>query len=443
MLALVEYSKTDRLQAGTFVRLDPSSGALRTRRFAVTVTAGPDQGTACMLEGTLIVGSSPDAGLRLNDTAVSRYHLELTLDAEGVRIRDLGSTNGTFCSTGEVKDLTLTAPDVDIFLGRSVLHLRALPQDDLAPKEYASNRFGQAVGQGAVMRKLFGALDRLKELDVTVLLRGETGTGKEVLARSLHSQSARREAPFVALHCGALSPELVESELFGHTRGAFTGALKARDGAFVTAHGGTLFLDEISSLPLELQPKLLRVLEDKRLTPLGSSQSTEVDVRVIASTHADLLNEVEAGTFRKDLYYRLAVVELQVPPLRERTEDIPLLIRQLLQELKGPSSSLTLEAFTAFVEYAWPGNVRELRNALERWCAGTPVHELLTASGSPATTKTFAPFKDAKAELLDNFTRQYLTDLMAECNDNVSEAARVAGVARAYLHELLAKYLNR
>jgi len=319
----------------------------------------------------------------------------------------------------------------------------------------AAPGFHNLVGGSARMREAYGLLEKAAGLDITVLLLGETGTGKELAARAVHYHSARRERRFVPVNCGALPGELVESELFGHVRGAFTGAAAARPGLFEEANGGTLFLDEVGELPLPAQVKLNRALQEKEIRRVGDTQPVKVDVRVIAATHRDLREEVRAGRFREDLFYRLHVFPVALPPLRERAEDVALLAVHFLEK-HARAARRTLEGFEPeglrrLAGYAWPGNVRELGNAVERAvavAAGPRIGpadlpaEVGAAAPGPADPATLArlPFKEAVAEARDRISRDYLVALLAEFGGNVTRAAERAGMERESLHRLLRKH---
>jgi two-component system, NtrC family, response regulator GlrR len=434
---------TERLQSpGALLRLDRASNTLKERSYRVTVTAGPDTGKTTPIEGRVVVGSHPDAGLTLSDTTVSRYHVELDARPDGVRVRDLESTNGTYLSGTRITEV-IVEDQATVTLGKTTLRV-GMVEDDLGlPAAQAS--FGNAIGAAPVMKQLFGILEKVSPSDSTVLLLGETGTGKEVLARAIHQRSKRQSRPFVVVDCGAVAPTLIESELFGHVRGSFTGATNDRNGAFLEADGGTIFLDEIGELPLELQPKLLRVLEAGTVRRVGEDKYRRVDVRVVAATHRDLDAEVDANRFRRDLYYRLAVVLVTVPPLRDRLDDIPMLTRAFVQSMGRGEFELPRGLLARFAAYHWPGNVRELRNLVERSLAGADVETLpheSTAARALASTETITdlPFKEAKERLVESFTREYLESLLVKCNGNISQAAREAGIARNYVHRLVAKY---
>jgi len=318
--------------------------------------------------------------------------------------------------------------------------------------------FAGAVGRSAAMQEAHRLIEQAARLDITVLLTGETGTGKELAARAVHLNSARRERPFVAVNCGALPTELVESELFGHGKGAFTGAAQAKTGLFEEAHGGTLFLDEVGELPLNAQVKLLRVLQDKEIRRVGETRPVQVDVRVVAATHRDLRATAAQGRFREDLFYRLNVFPVQLPPLRERKEDIPLLAAHLLDK-HGKAMGRTLEgiapeALRTLVGYPWPGNVRELENTIMRAVA-VATGLLITERDLPAEVRErqegvlpggaakHLPYRDALDLARDRFSREYLTALLRDFEGNVTRAAEHAGIERESLHRLLKRYSIR
>jgi DNA-binding NtrC family response regulator len=314
------------------------------------------------------------------------------------------------------------------------------------------------VGRSASMREIFGLIERIAPTDATVLIEGETGTGKDMIARALHTLSKRANAPFIVVDCGAVAGTLIESELFGHEKGSFTGAVAARQGAFELASGGTVFLDELGELSLDLQPKLLRVLEQRELRRVGGSKTLKVDLRVVAATRKDLRSEVEKGKFREDLYFRLNVVPITAPPLRERREDIPLLIQHFLTKLAPPGTpapNLGDTTRAALMAHDWPGNVRELRNVIERAIAlGTDPSALVAPLGdslrsapmaapSGGESSEFEPglsFRDTKEKWNEVFERRYLTWLLRRAEGNISKAARDADMDRKYLHKLIRKY---
>ena len=392
----------------------------------------------------VVVGADPAADVPLSDPAVSRRHCTIVPTEAGFEVADLGSKNGTF-----LDGIRLTAATVPVgaILRVGTTLLQLMPDEvalDIPPSDSAS--FGALYGDSPAMRQVFAILERASASSAAILFIGESGTGKELAARAVHEHSARRGGPFVVFDCGASTETLIESDLFGHRKGAFTGAVADRLGAFAQAHGGTLFLDEIGDLPLLLQPKLLRLLEAGEVTPLGAAKSERYDVRVVAATHRNLWDEVGRAAFRGDLYYRLAVVELHLPPLRQRPSDIPELVRRFLaaQGAAGEvSAGGNLDRLTG---YHWPGNVRELRNVIARAVAlsapGTPFEKmpvLLRASPSAPGDRVQAdrPFHEAKDELVGRFEREYLEDLMRRSSGRMAEAARRAGLERKYLYRLL------
>jgi len=361
-----------------------------------------------------------------------------------VRVRDLGSRNGVVAESIQITDATV-AGGVAIVLGHTTIRIDV---DDEHAEVAASDRkaFGSIVGASAPMRELFSQIEKIAASDATVLIEGETGTGKEGAAEAIHDASPRAAGPFVVVDCSAIPANLLESELFGHEAGAFTGANERRIGAFEQASGGTVFLDEIGELPAELQPKLLRVLESREIRRVGGRATIRCDLRIVSATHRDLRGAVNAGTFRADLYYRIAVVKLALPALRDRPDDIPLLVDHLLRKIGAPASRIavltTPEFIAALTAAPWPGNVRELRNHLEQ-CVVFGERRLPGAASIPhPTTHVDAslPYEVARRQAIDTFERAYITALLERAHDNVAAAAREAGVNRAYLHRLLRRH---
>ena len=439
----------DDLRTSTWIAQGPEGGpGLRIRRCRLTVVAGPDTGLARDFEANVIrVGARRGADLVLTDGKVSRTHFEIRLDPQGYRVRDLESTNGTFVSGLRITDVYVP-PGASIYVGDS--RLRFDPLDDSVEVALSkADRFGEMVGRSVVMRELFARLATVAPTDATVLVTGETGTGKELVAAALHEHSLRKDGPFVVLDCGAIPANLMESEAFGHERGAFTGATSAHAGAFERADGGTLFLDEIGELPLEMQPKLLRALERKEIRRVGGARMQQVNIRVVAATNRDLAVEVNKGRFREDLYYRLAVAHLAVPPLRERREDIPLLVEHILAGLPdGRERGPRPETIELMKRHEWPGNVRELRNVLERAVLfRQSVREpsvVVPARDVPGAASEVrmaidpgVPFKVAKQDLIDDFERRYVRALLDAHGGNISAAARAAGIDRMSIHKIL------
>jgi len=308
--------------------------------------------------------------------------------------------------------------------------------------------FDQLIGSGAAMRRVFETIQKVAETDLSVMIRGESGTGKELVAQALHSTSSRRARPFVAVNCAAINSELVESELFGHEKGAFTGADARRIGRFEAAHGGTIFLDEIGDMALETQAKVLRVLEERRFERVGSTQTIEVDVRVVSATHRDLEEASKANQFREDLYYRLKVIEIELPALRERVEDLAALsdrfLSQVADRLGREKKTIDAGALAILTRHRWPGNVRELRNVLERSAvltSGAVIGESdLQLDSVLGDVPTLAPdldlpFADAKRQTVESFEREYLSQALREHGGNVSRTANAIGMVRQSLQQ--------
>jgi two-component system, NtrC family, response regulator GlrR len=390
------------------------------------------------------IGSHPSNDLVIDDATVSRFHCELAIAGDRVRVKDLGSRNGTSAGGIALVEGSLSG-GTTLVLGHSQVRVEL---DDGQAEIVGSDResFGPLVGASAQMRELFGQLEKVAPSDATVLIEGETGTGKEGVAESIHDASPRAKEKFVVVDCSAIPANLLESELFGHEAGAFTGATDRRIGAFEEASKGTLFLDEIGELPPDLQPKLLRALEAREIRRVGGRSTIKCDLRIVAATNRDLRAEVNKGTFRADLYYRLAVVKLELPPLRERTGDFPLLVEHLLRRIGAPPAvlaKLTAPDFVGELAAApWPGNVRELRNHLEQ-CVVFDERRAPSVDAAPhpsATVDPNLPYEVARRQAIDAFERDYITALLAKTGDNVAQAAREAGVNRAYLHRLLRRH---
>jgi DNA-binding NtrC family response regulator len=394
-------------------------------------------------DGAIVVGAGKDADLIVEDAAVSRAHVELSLVPEGVAVRDLGSRNGTYYLGQKVEKIVLTLGS-RLRLGGAEIAIDPDLSSLAAPGEEASGYRG-LVGASPAMRRIFAALSRLEGSLVNVLVEGESGVGKELVARALHEGSRLAGGPLVVVNCGALGRELSQSELFGHKKGAFTGATEARRGAFEAAHGGTLFLDEIGELPLDVQPMLLRALEAGEVKPLGENEPRKVRVRVIAATNRDLLAEARAGRFREDLFYRLAVVKLTVPPLRDRPEDIAILAQRFAAD--AGLGELPREVVDRFQKHDFPGNARELRNAVQAYVAlgVLPEREPLPESDAleaalRAMIDPMRAYQEQKEAFVNRFARTYLEMLLERTGGNQSEAARISGVDRSYLGKLLVKH---
>jgi DNA-binding NtrC family response regulator len=396
------------------------------------------------------IGTHPSNDLTLEDASVSRFHCKLVPDRAGWRVEDSGSLNGTVLQGLRVLGAVLPHEAV-LHVGQSVIRIQtfAARSKTLVPMMPS---FGSLTGTGRAMRKLFALLEKVAASEINCFIQGESGTGKELVATEIVTRGARADKPFVVVDCGAISPNLVESELFGHVRGSFTGADRDRVGAFEAANGGTVFLDELGELPLSVQPKLLRALEQREVRRVGETHTRKVDVRVIAATNRDLEREVNKGTFREDLYFRIAVITVRVPPLRERTEDLSHLIRAFLSQL-GASHSMSLFNDAVLDElgrHEWPGNVRELRNYVERSVVLKNATMAPTRPPSPSAPQlptgdvdVRVPFKVAKEALIDNFERSYLRGILDAAGGNMTKAARMAGIDRMYLHRLVQKHGTR
>ena len=407
---------------------------------AIRVVGGPDDGAAVSVrvDRAVSVGSSEGNDLKLADRTVSRYHLEARPAPGGLLVVDLGSLNGTHHAGARVEKAVLPL-GAELRVGDTVLRvdsgLARPPPDDLQPLGLPG-----FVSESTSMRRVLSTIFKLAPTMVSVLIEGETGTGKEVVANAIHAQSPRAKQPFVVVDCGALPPTLIASELFGHERGAFTGANRRHVGAFERTAGGTLFLDEIGEISLELQPALLGVLERKRFRRVGGEQEIPTDIRLISATHRDLRASTNSGRYRSDLYFRLAVSRLLIPPLRERPEDIPPLIAHFAEQFCGEPRPPGLDdAVIGWMSAQhWGGNVRELRNFVENAIAlgFDATHE---HPGQAESVET-APYRSARAEALASFERKYLTELMTAVGGNASEASRRARMDRAYLLSLLRRH---
>ena len=415
------------------------------------------QRTVRCSEAVVRLGTRRSNDVVLDDAAVSRVHLEIAADEHGYRLRDLGSLNGTKVDGVRANDVYLRA-GATLRLGGTEVTFR--PLDDEAPIPASSaDRFGPLVGGSLPMRELYAVLDRAAPSTATVLIEGETGTGKELVARAVHQFSQRSEGPWVVFDCAAVPTHLIESALFGHEKGAFTGASARHIGHLEEADGGTLFLDELGELPLELQPKLLRALEQRSIRRVGGQEERPVDVRLVAATNRDLAEEVNRGAFREDLYYRLAVVRVRVPPLRERREDIRQLVEHFVRRACAGDAgrishilgSVQEENWRKLSTHPWPGNVRQLRNMIERTLALSSADEparIETPTGRPPPRSEAPehapdldrPFVELKAETLAHFEEAYLIGQLERHEGNFSRAAAAAGIDRMYFKRLLKKY---
>jgi DNA-binding NtrC family response regulator len=430
------------------------------------------------------IGSMDDNDVVLADDTVSRYHCKIVQEDTGYMLVDLRSTNGTFINKVRIREGFLK-PGCQLAVGQSQLRFNAREEEvPIVPSR--SDHCGGLIGGNSRMREIYSIIEKIAPTATTVVIDGETGTGKEVVAQAIHSMSPRKRGELVVFDCGAVPPNLIESELFGHEKGSFTGAVMTRQGLFELADGGTLFLDELGELPLDLQPKLLRALEQREVRRVGSTKATKVDVRIIAATNRNLEDEVKAGRFRQDLFYRLSVVRLHLPALRDRNDDIPLLVQHFLDtghyNKRGDElrvRGVARDAMTSLQAYPWPGNVRELLNVLERavsFCetgtvqlsdlpdyvrtakpAPPPIpkdakRNLALTPSVPMTANAPTPqppveltaegitFKDAKERWVASFERDYILQMLRRHGGNISHAARDADIDRKYFRKLMKKY---
>jgi len=448
----------------------PSIRRIRKLRVVVLDSAGTAPGqVSSFAQDEVRVGTGAECDVVLSDPSVSREHLSIRLVPDGFLLTDLRSTNGSFVGSVRIRE-AIVSSDTTIRLGKSSLELVPLAETvehEVSPRA----AFGRMLGASAAMRETFALLEKVAASDLTVLVEGETGTGKELAAEGIHEASHRASGPFVAVNCGAIPRELLESELLGHEKGAFTGAVRERRGAFAAADKGTIFLDEIGELPLDMQAKLLRVLERREVKPVGSDRVFPVDVRVVAATNRSLVREVTEGRFRQDLYYRLAVVTVRIPPLRTRLEDLRLLVDAVWEELARrraasglpPPVRLDAAAMAMLTRYDFPGNVRELRNLVERWAVLGPTSPAQEASALGAERGEAAPHADepkergpvfaqadmelldlpyheAREALLERFEKSFVERALEKSGGNVSKAAREAGVDRRHLQRLMARF---
>jgi DNA-binding NtrC family response regulator len=448
----VDFDSSGELPAGNLttqgVSSEPNTNT-RVQRFELRVIQGPELGRDFRAQGArAVIGTHQSADLVLTDRTVSRFHCEITYADGRFSVKDLGSRNGTWVDGVWVEKAILRSGQT-LMLGHT--HIRFDIGHEVVEVPLSSREhFGRMRGRSDSTRAMFALLEKAAHTDATVLLMGETGTGKEAAAEAVHSESTRANGPFVVIDCGSIPPDLIESELFGHERGSFTGAVNARQGAFEAANGGTIFLDEIGELPADLQPKLLRALERREIKRVGSNRYLPIDVRVIAATNRDLKAEVNERKFRSDLYYRLAVVEVHIPALRERPADIPVLVDSILESHGGiekpEAAPLRSPQFLAsLARHSWPGNVRELRNHVERCLA---LRQQLPVTGSahaqrPELIDLNQPFREARDAWTKLFERRYLETALERTRNNVTEAARAAGIDRMYFYRLLWRHRLR
>jgi two-component system response regulator HydG len=438
-------------------RFDPSPPP---RAFTLTVIEGPDAGLRLTLDGSqpsrVLVGTSPACEVRLSDRTVSRRHVSLDVVGSRARITDMSSKNGTSVNGLAIADAYLEGGEL-VKIGSTTFRLE-LESSVVEPKLPAVTSFGGVIGASTEMRRLYRLCEKLAAADVPVIIEGETGTGKERLAEAIHQMGPRKNGPFVVFDCTAVPVNLLEAELFGHERGAFTGAVSSRRGVLEQAHKGTLLIDEIGDLDLSLQPKLLRAIERSEFRSIGSERIVHVDVRIIAATRRDLDREVQAGAFRDDLFHRLAVTRVELPPLSRRKGDIPLLVHHFCQELGGDPNLISKELLLRWEDHTWPGNVRELRNTVARHLAlgelaslpFAPRAEADEDASSPASSDgrelaqiveqaLDSPLGEARQRVVEEFERRYIQRILGRHGGNVTRAAESAGIARRYFQVLKAR----
>ncbi len=400
------------------------------RPVCIEAVDGPAKGAQITLRvGTMVIGSSAECDLILADPKVSRRHCGAELLPGAVRIRDLHSRNGTLYLGARIDEARVPIGGT-LVVGKTTL--RFTPLDPGQQPESERSELHGLLGTSRPMRQLFSVLERLGPTESTALIRGETGTGKDAVARALHALSPRADNKLIVFDCASVNPNLIESELFGHARGAFTHATTDRMGALEYASNGTIFFDEIGELSMDLQPKLLRALESREFKRVGCTQTRRTQARVIAATHRDLEAEVKAGRFRADLYFRLAVAVVDVPPLRNRPEDVPLLAKHFASSCRGEEVQLDASTLAALQCESWPGNVRELRNAVERLVALGKLGRSAAAAAITGTT-----FKRAREWLVQQFEKDYLMAIVERHGGNISAAARESGLSRSQFYRLL------
>lgn len=433
MDSTIRSSEVIEVTGGSLVVLSPETGA----PVGTPVTVGVEPCT---------IGRGEHCHLVLHDPEVSESHCSLVATPKGVRLSDLGAKNGTYLHPALIADkgFVFLTMNGRFRCGQTWLEL-CVAREEVPISSSAS--FGGLAGRSEMMRAIYRQLERVAPTNLNVLITGETGTGKEVAAKAIHDGSTRKTGPFIAINCGSIVGSLAESALFGHEKGAFTGADKRHPGYFEMAHGGTIFLDELGELPLDMQPKFLRALQTKEIIAVGARQYRKVDVRIIAATNRDLHRDVNDGRFRADLFHRLNQVEIYLPPLRERLEDIPALVARFFVELGDADAVTRLDALSRerLQRYDWPGNVRELRSKIEvayAFSQGGPIIIGELGSGRSRAPGTLQPsldrpYEEQKKELTDAFDLAYFAALLRDKRGNLSEVARASGLDRKTVRERL------
>lgn len=446
---------TNKEEVGTkVIRWEEQPTKLTLSKCKLSIVSEQDQGKEIVLSRPIIkVGTNADNDLVLSDETMSREHFEIVKNKDGYLVRDLDSKNGVFINGVRVKEAFLLSGSL-IRAGRT--EMKFLPMDEtfeVVPSK--QDRFANLIGGSTAMRKIYTIIEKVAPSDVTVIIEGESGTGKELIAQAIHEKSKRTRKPFVVFDCSAVAENLIESELFGHEKGAFTGATGMRQGAFELGHSGSVFLDEIGELTIDLQPKLLRVLENRTIRRVGGDRQLPIDVRVVAATNRNLEQEVKKGHFREDLFYRLNVVPIYLPPLRKRKEDIPQLVEHFIDQHNRENPDKKCEGISAsamdlLLAHEWPGNVRELKNTISRAVSfmegkqimpdDIPDRVRIPIAKAELDIRDDLGFKDAKEQWVASFEKQYLTEILKKNNYNISAAAKEAGIDRKSVQRLVKKY---
>jgi two-component system, NtrC family, response regulator HydG len=448
-------SKPPIAETGTVSLPVDRPSANSTVSFVLLVDGGPDQGSRFVVHPSTpsrtLVGTSPACSLRLTDRSVSRRHAALDVAGNRLKLTDVDSTNGTFVNGIAIVECYLDGGEF-VRVGSTLLHVQRVDETVAEPLS-ARTCFGKMQGASEQMRRLYPLCEKLARSDVPVVIEGQTGTGKEVLAESLHEMGPRANGPFVVFDCTTVPASLAESELFGHEKGAFTGAVSAHKGLFEQAHEGTLLIDEIGDLDLQHQPKLLRAIQRNEIKRVGGSKLIKVDVRVLAATRRDLDREVQSGRFRDDLFFRLNVGRIELPPLSQRQGDVALLTRYFWEQF-GAQRPVPQRMIEQFEAYDWPGNVRELYNAVSQYHAlgdlarfdRAPRSTLPDGVPSPSQSEIVAevlglrlPLTEARQRVIADFEQRYLEHMLDAHGGNVTHAAAAAGVGRRYFHALIAR----
>ncbi|MCB9528993.1 MAG: sigma 54-interacting transcriptional regulator [Myxococcales bacterium] len=447
------------------VSISPAADLIQVEKCRLVVVDGPDRGRELVLTKPIVrIGANEKNDLALNDNTVSRFHCEIRQVGDEYLLVDRQSTNGTYVGKLRVREAFLYA-NCEILVGNSLIRFVPLVEE-VAILPIEGSRYGDLIGAAPRMKEIYGLIDKIGPSELSVVIEGETGTGKELVSRALHERSRRADGPLVIFDCSAFPENLLESELFGHEKGAFSGAIRTHRGVFERAEGGTIFFDELGEMGVALQPKFLRALESGEIRRVGGERPIKVDVRVVAATNRDLAQMVDEGSFRRDLFYRLAKVRLRLPPLRDRVGDLPLLIEHFLADLRERQPGIitalgfTPDALELMQAYDWPGNIRELRNVVERAAtfadgdlvdvADLPT-ELQARLGRPARAAAAGGqlvadidpgtgLKEAKEKIIEQFERDYLVSLLERHEMNISKVAREAGIDRRHVYRLMKKY---